>query len=58
LARWRDQLPAESAPLAARSALRLVLPNDMGERFKCMALARNYPDMLAGFSIRDFTETL
>ena len=58
LARWRDQLPAESAPLAARSALRLVLPNDMGERFKCMALARNYPDTLAGFSIRDFTETL
>jgi len=58
LARWRDQLAADSAPLAARSALRLVLPNDMGERFKCMALARNYPDALAGFSIRDFTETL
>jgi SAM-dependent MidA family methyltransferase len=58
LARWLEELPVDEAPLAARKALRLVLPNDMGERFKCLALARAYPDALSGFSIRDFTATL
>jgi hypothetical protein len=58
LAAWRSQLPVEREPLAARAALRLVLPNDMGERFKCMALTRDYEGPLEGFSIKDFTASL
>jgi SAM-dependent MidA family methyltransferase len=40
-------------PLLARAAARLVLPGDMGERFKCIALARGYPSPLRGFALRD-----
>jgi hypothetical protein len=58
LASWRAALPEAEEPLAARAALRLVLPNDMGERFKCMALARNYDGPLMGFSIKDLTGSL
>jgi SAM-dependent MidA family methyltransferase len=54
----RATLPADREPLAARAALRLVLPTEMGERFKCMALARNYDAPLAGFALRDFTAAL
>ena len=58
LAQMRAALPAEREPLAAGAALRLVLPREMGERFKCMALARGYDRPLAGFALRDFTATL
>ncbi len=54
----RTALPPDREPLAARAALRLVLPSEMGERFKCMALARGYDAPLAGFALRDFTATL
>lgn len=58
LAALRAELDPGREPLAARAALRLVLPHDMGERFKCMALSRQYRGALGGFSIRDFTATL
>jgi SAM-dependent MidA family methyltransferase len=55
---WRESLDEESSLLAARTALKLVLPDDMGERFKCMALTRNYEGALGGFALRDFTDSL
>jgi SAM-dependent MidA family methyltransferase len=58
LAALRATLDPAREPLAARAALRLVLPGDMGERFKCIALARDYEAPLAGFALRDFTATL
>jgi SAM-dependent MidA family methyltransferase len=58
LAALRATLDPAREPLAARAALRLVLPGEMGERFKCIALARDYPAPLAGFALRDFTATL
>jgi SAM-dependent MidA family methyltransferase len=58
LAAYKAQLDADHEPLAARAALRLVLPHDMGERFKCIALSRDYEFELAGFSVRDFTDQL
>jgi SAM-dependent MidA family methyltransferase len=58
LAALRAALPAEREPLAAPAALKLVLPSEMGERFKCIALGRDYPVPLAGFALRDFTATL
>jgi SAM-dependent MidA family methyltransferase len=54
----RAALPAGREPLAAPAALRLVLPSEMGERFKCIALARDYEAPLAGFALRDFTAAL
>ncbi len=41
-----------------RSAARLVMPHEMGETFKCMALGRDYSSALRGFSVRDFTASL
>ncbi|MBS0376607.1 MAG: SAM-dependent methyltransferase [Proteobacteria bacterium] len=58
LAALRATLAPADEPLAARAAARLVMPNDMGERFKCLALARHLPRPLAGFGLRDFTATL
>ena len=58
LAALRARLPDTHEPLAARAALRLVLPNDMGERFKCMALTRDYDGPLSGFAIKDVTDSL
>ncbi len=49
--------PADE-PLLARAAARLVLPGDMGERFKCIALARGYQRPLRGFALRDDTARL
>lgn len=42
----------------AQGAQRLVLPQEMGERFKVLALAKGYDAPLAGFSRRDLTDTL
>ena len=58
LAALRATLPPEREPLAAPAAFKLVLPSEMGERFKCIALGRDYPAPLAGFALRDFTATL
>ena len=58
LQEWRESLSPDEAALAPRKALKLVLPDDMGARFKCMALARNFEGALRGFSLRDFTATL
>jgi SAM-dependent MidA family methyltransferase len=49
--------PGEGA-LLAHAAARLVLPGEMGERFKCLALARGDLPELCGFALRDFTATL
>lgn len=58
LARLRAILPPGREPLAANAALRLVLPEEMGERFKAIALARDYDGPLSGFALRDFTASL
>ena len=41
-----------------RAARRLVLPTDMGERFKCLGLTRGMQRSLRGFALRDDTHTL
>jgi SAM-dependent MidA family methyltransferase len=58
LAELRAALPPAQAPFAVRAAARLVLPTEMGERFRCLALARGYPQPLAGFALRDFSAAL
>jgi SAM-dependent MidA family methyltransferase len=58
LARQRQAAPPGRAPLLARAAARLVLPGEMGETFKCIALARDYAAPLAAFALRDFTAVL
>ena len=58
LAALRAQTDPAREPLCAGAAARLVLPSEMGERFKCIALAREYPGGLAGFRLRDFTAAL
>lgn len=32
----------------------LTLPSEMGERFKVIALTKNFDDSLSGFSLQDF----
>jgi SAM-dependent MidA family methyltransferase len=49
---------AGGAALLAHAAARLVLPGEMGERFKVLALARAFDAPLRGFALRDFTATL
>jgi SAM-dependent MidA family methyltransferase len=58
LAAHRATLGPADEPLAAGRALKLVLPSEMGERFKAIALTRDYDGPLAGFELRDFTATL
>jgi SAM-dependent MidA family methyltransferase len=53
----REGGPGDGA-LLAHAAARLVLPGEMGERFKCLALARGCERRLRGFSLRDFTAAL
>lgn len=54
----RAGLDAREAARLAQAAGMLVLPGEMGERFKVMALARGLESPLAGFSFRDLTATL
>ena len=56
--RARAGLDAREAARLAQAAGMLVLPGEMGERFKVMALARGVESPLAGFSFRDLTATL
>ena len=58
LAALRAALPAAEAPFAVRAAARLVLPAEMGDRFRVMAFARDYERPLAGFALRDFSAAL
>jgi SAM-dependent MidA family methyltransferase len=42
----------------ARQAMLLTLPVEMGERFKVIALTRDYDRPLSGFAIRDLAASL
>jgi SAM-dependent MidA family methyltransferase len=42
----------------ADEAKSLLLPGEMGERFKCMAWTRNYEPALSGFSLADWRHSL
>jgi SAM-dependent MidA family methyltransferase len=42
----------------ANEARRLMLPGEMGERFKVMAWTRGFDEELTGFAVRDFLHTL
>jgi SAM-dependent MidA family methyltransferase len=42
----------------ARQAMVLTLPNEMGERFKVLAMTRDFDTPLAGFSVRDLAAGL
>jgi SAM-dependent MidA family methyltransferase len=42
----------------AQGAQRLVMPQEMGERFKVLSLAKGYDEPLVGFARRDLTDTL
>ena len=48
----------ERAPALAREVQLLTLPGEMGERFRALALARDYPAPLRGFVGRDLSRTL
>jgi len=43
---------------AAAEAKRLILPGEMGERFKVMGLSRGLRDPLSGFSLQDLSPSL
>jgi SAM-dependent MidA family methyltransferase len=58
LERSRAQLDDRQWAALAASANMLLLPGEMGERFKVMALTRDYEAPLAGFAFRDLTATL
>lgn len=42
----------------ARQAKLLTLPGEMGERFKVLAMQRDYPAGLSGFALKDLSATL
>jgi SAM-dependent MidA family methyltransferase len=42
----------------SRQAMLLTLPGEMGERFKVIALAKNFGSPLRGFAVRDLVHTL
>lgn len=44
--------------LLANEARRLMLPGEMGERFKVMAWTRRFEENLIGFEVRDFLHSL
>ncbi|WP_395374063.1 class I SAM-dependent methyltransferase [Marinicella sp. W31] len=47
---WLDnQLPYDQYYDLSNELKKLVMPNQMGEKFKVMALCRNYPNQLQGF---------
>jgi len=57
LARALDGLDGLARHAATQAALTLMLPGEMGERFKCIALARGVT-VPRGFRSRDFTARL
>jgi len=42
----------------SRQVMVLTLPGEMGERFKAIAFAKDYPGELRGFAVRDLRHTL
>ena len=52
-----DADPLRAARLA-NEARRLMMPGEMGERFKAMAWTRRLTDALSGFALRDLRHTL
>ncbi|HLY51644.1 MAG TPA: SAM-dependent methyltransferase [Steroidobacteraceae bacterium] len=63
LALGLEQEVAAAADIVTRSRLagearRLVMPEEMGEAFKAMALARGYDAPLAGFALQDLRRLL
>jgi SAM-dependent MidA family methyltransferase len=56
--RSESHLAPERAGERSREAQRLTLPGEMGERFRVLALARDYRPPLRGFGLRDLTRTL
>lgn len=50
--------PLESRLQIARQVMVLTLPGEMGERFKVLALSRDYLEPLSGLSIRDLASSL
>ena len=53
-----DGLDAREAAKLAQAVAMLMLPGEMGERFKVLALARRLESPLSGFSFRDLAATL
>jgi SAM-dependent MidA family methyltransferase len=49
---------AVSRARLAGEARRLIMPEEMGEAFKLMALTRGYQSPLAGFSLQDLRRLL
>ena len=58
LAAAGEGLDAAGRARLSQEAAMLVLPGEMGERFKVMALSRGLQSRLAGFSFRDLAATL
>jgi SAM-dependent MidA family methyltransferase len=63
LALGLEQEVAAAADIVTRSRLagearRLIMPEEMGEAFKAMALARGYDAPLAGFALQDLRRSL
>jgi SAM-dependent MidA family methyltransferase len=57
LARLNEQAPQRAMSLA-QQAQRLTMPGEMGERFKAIALTRDFPAPLLGFGRYDQRERL
>jgi len=53
-----EGLDAAGLARLSQAAATLVLPGEMGERFKVMALSRGLKSRLAGFAFRDLAATL
>ncbi len=54
-------MAAGDEPMLARlagEARQLLMPGEMGERFKAMGWSRELEMPLAGFEVRDFTHSL
>jgi SAM-dependent MidA family methyltransferase len=52
--------PTDSMPYMqlAQQAKTLILPGEMGERFKCIALARGMTRTVPGFRLQDYRNRL
>jgi SAM-dependent MidA family methyltransferase len=58
LARLSEGAGVASLAALRRDASTLLLPGEMGERFKAMALARGIRAPLPGFGFRDLSASL
>jgi len=58
LAAAGEGLDAVGRARLAQAASTLVMPGEMGERFKVMALTRGLDEPLSGFAFRDLAATL